>query len=192
MTTVPPHNHGRRPGHVHEGGGEAGAEGVSRVKAVVLVAAAVLLGVVLLHVDKGSGKVAQSAGASTTPTTGARPADTTTTTTTPPTKPSAAVKVLVANGGTVNGAATIFTSKLSKLGWGTLAPTTTTSPASASAVYYASGQQGAAAAIASTLGLQPSVVQPLSSSVPVAGATAASVVLVVGPDLAPQVTAGTG
>ncbi|MGH9088683.1 MAG: LytR C-terminal domain-containing protein [Acidimicrobiales bacterium] len=185
MITAPPREHGRRPGHAHESQSDPVAEGVSKVKAVVLLVVAVLLGIGLLRVDRPGHPANAAAAVSTTSTT------TTTTTTAPTTQPSATVKVLVANGGTVSGAATFFTDKLSTLGWGTLNPTTTTSAAPASAVYYVAGQQAAASSIASALGLQPSVVQPLSSSVSVAGGVAgASVVLVAGPDLASQVTAG--
>ena len=110
---------------------------------------------------------------------------TTTTTTTPP---SQAVKVLVANGSSTTGAAGFFTTKLSSAGWGTLTATDTSTPVSGSAVYYASGQQGPATAIAASLGLKPSVVQPLTTSVPVSGTTGADVVVVIGPDLSSQVT----
>jgi LytR cell envelope-related transcriptional attenuator len=187
VTSPPTRDLGRRPGHLHEDGTPRQGEGVSKVKAVLLLVVAVLLGIGMLKVDRGPGRPASAAGATTQTTT----STSTTTTTAPPVSPSAAVKVLVANGGTVNGAATFFTNKLSKAGWGTLPPTTTSTTAAASAVYYASGQQGAAAAIAGALGLKATVVQPLSSTVPVSGTTGASVVLVVGPDLAPQVTAGT-
>lgn len=184
MTSPATRERTHRPGHASGPGG--GPQGVSKIKALVLIVVAVVLGVVLLRADRGPSQLA-TAGASSSTSTTAPP---TTTTTVPAVKPSAAVKVLVANGGTVNGAATFFTDKLGTLGWGTLAPTTTTTAVGASAVYYTNGQQGAAAAIAHELSLAASVVQPLSSAVPVSGTTAASVVLVVGPDLAPQVTAG--
>lgn len=186
MTPAASSERAHRPGHAQGPGGGHGPEGVSKVKAVVLIVVAVVLGVALLRVDRQPGTA--SAGAATTSTT-TTSVPATTTTTTAPVQPTQSVKVLVANGGTVNGAATFFTQKLAKLGWGTLSPTTTSAPAAASAVYYADGQKGAAGAIAGDLGLDSSVVRPVTSSVPVAGATAASVVVVVGPDLAPQVTA---
>ena len=99
--------------------------------------------------------------------------------------------MLVANGSSTTGAAGFFTTKLSANGWGTLTATDTSTPVSGSAVYYASGQQGPATAIAASLGLKPSVVQPLTTSVPVSGTTGADVVVVVGPDLSSQVTTTT-
>jgi hypothetical protein len=133
-------------------------------------------------VDAGAG----AAAATTTTTT--VPGQATTTTTAPAVRPSTAVKVLVANGGTVNGAAGYFTQKLKSDGWGTLTPTTATSQASSSVVYYAAGNSGPAKAIATALGLPDSDVQPLGSSTPVRSTAGADVVLVVGSDLATQVT----
>jgi hypothetical protein len=54
-----------------------------------------------------------------------------------------------------------------------------------SSVYYAAGQQEAAAAIATTLGIKPTAVMPLTTSVPVAGASGDDVVVVIGSDLVP-------
>jgi hypothetical protein len=53
-----------------------------------------------------------------------------------------------------------------------------------SAVYYAAGQQQAAAEIATTIGVKPQQVLPLSSATPVSGATGTDVVVVIGQDLA--------
>ncbi|MGH9109293.1 MAG: LytR C-terminal domain-containing protein [Acidimicrobiales bacterium] len=162
-------------------------------KAVVLLVVAVVVGVALLQVDHRPSPALQHTAAVTTPTEpGSKSGPTTTTTTTVAVKPSTRVKVLVANGGTVNGAAAFFTGKLAKLGWGTLTATTTTGAVPSSVVYYAAGDQGAAAAIGASLGLAATVVQPLASSVPVSDVTGANVVLVVGPDLASQVTAPSG
>ena len=61
---------------------------------------------------------------------------------------------------------------------------------SASAVYYAQGSQASAETIATSLGLSSSAVQPLTTSVPVSSTTGASVVLVIGPDLAGKTPGG--
>ena len=55
-------------------------------------------------------------------------------------------------------------------------------------MYYAAGQQAAATSIATTLGLKPTVVVPLTTSVPVAGVSGDDVVVVVGSDLVPAAT----
>ena len=53
------------------------------------------------------------------------------------------------------------------------------------AVYYAAGQQESAASIATTLGLKPTAVVPLTTAVPVTGVSGDDVVVVVGSDLRP-------
>ncbi|HVX23047.1 MAG TPA: LytR C-terminal domain-containing protein [Acidimicrobiales bacterium] len=169
----------------------AGGGQVSFPKAALLVVVAVVVGVLLLHAatsspsHTGSG----STSATTTTTTAGHGTTTTTTTTIPPSKD---VKVLVANGSPTTGAAGYFTSKVTSAGWGTLPATDASSSSiSTSAVYYASGQQAAATAIAALLGLKPSAVQPLSTSVPVTGTTGADVVVVIGSDLSSQATTTT-
>ncbi len=154
-------------------------------RAVVLLVVAVVAGVLLLHVAT-EGPSVTTAGSSATTTTTTAPAHPTTTTT----KPSAAVKVLVANGSTTTGAAGYFTTELNKAGWSTLTPVTAPA-ASSSAVYYAAGQSVPALAVAKSLGLSSTAVHPLTSAVAVPGATAAEVVVVVGPDLAAHVSTTT-
>ncbi|HEX3947552.1 MAG TPA: LytR C-terminal domain-containing protein [Acidimicrobiales bacterium] len=156
-------------------------------KAAVLIVVAVVLGIVLLHAATSSPSNG-SVGPATTTTSTTTPGQRSTTTTTTTTPPSQDVKVMVANGSSTTGAAGFFTTKLGSAGWGTLTATDTSTPVSASAVYYAAGQQAPATAIAGTLGLKPSVVQPLTTSVPVTGTTGADVVVVIGPDLSSQVT----
>jgi hypothetical protein len=149
----------------------------------VLVVAAVVVGVLLLHVGQSPSGTTGSTPTTTSTTTKAGHASTTTTTT-----PASAVKVLVANGSTTTGAATFFANELKSDGWSTLTPVTATTHVSASSVYFAAGQEAAAKKVATQLGLKVGVVQALSSSVPVSGATAADVVVVVGPDLGTQAT----
>jgi len=166
----------------------SGGEPIALGKALVLAALAVVIGV--FCADVGSRPVVDTGTASSTPsptttttTLAGHPAPTTTTTT----APNPAVKVVVANGGTVTGAAAFFTAKLDAKGWSTLTPTNATS-VSASAVYYAPGDQGPADTVATSLGLSPTVVHPISTVTPATGITGADVVLIVGPDLAAQVT----
>jgi LytR cell envelope-related transcriptional attenuator len=168
-----------------DGAGPGGGS-FSYARALALVLVAVVLGAYLLGL--GNGGSTPEAGAPVTATT-------TTTTTTPPSTtattavvPNPAVKVLVANASDANGVAGFYTTKLSGAGWGTLTATSASTTETTSAVYYATGQQGAATAIAATLGVPASAVQPLSSAVPVQGTTGASVVVVAGNDLAAKVT----
>jgi hypothetical protein len=123
-------------------------------------------------------------------TTTARGATTTTTTTT--TVPHASVKVLVANGTSTPHAAQHFTDQLSGQGWATAPAANTTSPVNTSAVYYATGEQAAANEVASELKISQSAVGPLTSSVPVALPGGVGVVVVIGTDLASQISSTSG
>ena len=203
--------------------GRAGRSSGDRVvvgRALVLLAVALVLGIVLIGVaarppvlagtspTTTTTTTAPAAGTTTTvpgsPTT-APPASTTAprststsrattttrrrsggTTTTTTTVPRSSVKVLVANGTTTPGAAGHYTQVLSGQGWATQAPANASATASSSTVYYAAGQMASASTIATSLGLSSADVQPLTSSVPVSGTSGASIVLVVGPDLAAQ------
>ncbi len=181
---VPPRPSEDRPG------GPPGEERISLGRALGLLVAAVVVGVLCLQV--GARPPATPAPVASSPPPAAPtttvPHRTTTTTTAP--RPNPAVKVLVANGGSVNGAAAFFTSKLKSDGWTTLTPTNVT-PVSASSVYYATGQQASAGTVATDVGLPASAVHPVATGPTVPGATAAGVVLVVGPDLSSQVSSST-
>jgi LytR cell envelope-related transcriptional attenuator len=100
----------------------------------------------------------------------------------------AATSVVVANGTTTNGLAAHYTSTLGAAGWNMKTPVDTTSNVTTSAVYYASGQQKAAQSVASAIGVKPSQVLPLTSSVPVNGVTGTDVVVVIGQDLSTTTT----
>ena len=156
-------------------------------RGVLLVAAAVALGIgVLASVSHGAAPTAAAAStaSSSTTTTEVQRQAATTTTTSPATHQAGSVKVLVANGTSVPGAAGKLKTKLASDGYDMLSPTDTSSPARASAVYFAAGYQGDAEAIAAAAGLTASVVQALTSPGPVASSSGAQVIVVVGPDLA--------
>ncbi len=165
---------------------------VVTARAAAIVILAVALGVILLQVGTrppagfSVGKLPPVILPTTTvPTTAAGGGHTTsTTTTTSAPLDRADVKVLVANGSSVNGAAGTYTSLLSHQGWGTLTAVTADAKVTTSTVYYAANQQVAAADIAATLALLPAAVQPLTAAVPVPGAAAAAVVVLIGTDLA--------
>src|ERR1700722_16041589 len=79
-----------------------------------------------------------------------------------------------------------YSAILSAQGWATKPPLDATAQEATSSVYYAAGQQEAAAAIATELKLSPSAVHPLTTAVPVTGASGNDVVVVIGADLAAQ------
>jgi hypothetical protein len=136
---------------------------------------------------------AAAAGGSTT-TTSARAASSTTTstttrhghgaTTTTTTAPHASVSVVVANATNTNGLAAHFSTVIGAGGWKMGTPIDASTTQATSTVYYAAGQQAAAQSIASTIGVKPTQVQPLTTAAPVAGVTGTDVVVVVGQDLA--------
>lgn len=201
MAVTGPGSADERPGRR---GGSAAGDRVNMTRAVILVVAAFIVGVILVNV--GSRPSVVTAGGTTAPTTTTTPGSPTTapTTTSPPTTtahrttttrprasttttstvPRSSVHVLVANGTTVANQATNYSQALSSQGWNTLPPVDTTQQVAASAVYYAAGQQAAAESVAAAIGLRSTAVQPLTTSVPVGSTTGADVVVVVGPDLA--------
>jgi hypothetical protein len=112
-----------------------------------------------------------------------------TTTTVPPTTTTiarSATSVQVANGSQGTNLAAHYSAILSAQGWATKPPLDATAQVATSSVYYAAGQQEAAAAIATELKLSPSAVHPLTTAVPVTGASGNDVVVVIGADLAAQ------
>ena len=113
--------------------------------------------------------------------TGASDEETTTTTAAVANAP-ANVTVLVANGSGKSGVAATNATKLKTAGY-TKVDTTNSPTTAKSAVYYAAGAQADAQAVATALGLDPSVVAAMPSPPPVdlAGAT---VLVVIGSDKA--------
>ena len=136
------------------------------------------------------------AGASTTTTTAASHAASTTTTvkakgkghgaatTTTTTAPPSAVSVVVANATSTNGLAADFSTVIAAGGWNMGTPIDANTTEATSAVYYASDEQEAAASIATTIGVHPTAVLPITSATPVSYPTGTDVVVVIGEDLA--------
>jgi hypothetical protein len=122
-----------------------------------------------------------TAAAGSTTTTTTRAGGTTTTT-----MARSATSVQVANGSQGTNLAAHYSAILSAQGWATKPPLDATAQEATSSVYYAAGQQEAAAAIATELKLSPSAVHPLTTAVPVTGASGNDVVVVIGADLAAQ------
>jgi hypothetical protein len=128
----------------------------------------------------GSSTTASTAASTTTTTRrGHRGAVTTTTTTAPST-----VSVVVANGTSTNGLAAHYSTVIGAKGYMMKTPLDASATQTTSTVYYAAGMQAAAEAVAATIGVKPSQVQPLTTAIPVTGATGTDVVVVIGQDLA--------
>lgn len=156
-------------------------------RGALLVGAAVVIGVVLLHTVPTPGASpapsGSPAGAGTTVTT-VRHRSAVSPATTATSVPRSQVSVLVANGTSVGLGASHLSTALGAAGYHVLTPTNTTQSQSASAVYFVSGYADAAAALATLLQLGPSTVQGLPSSLPVPSVAGADIVVVEGPNLA--------
>ncbi|MGO8863138.1 MAG: LytR C-terminal domain-containing protein [Acidimicrobiales bacterium] len=181
MTFEPPH--ADRGGSSGGPGGHRAPSGIAPVRALVVLVIFVVAAVALVDVGTRPPVSGEAATTSTTSTTVAHKAPPTTTTTT---VPRSAVSVVVANATETNGLAEHYSVILGAQGWAMKTPVDASTTVATSAVYYAAGQQESAASIATTLGIKPAEVLPLTAAVPVAGATGTDVVVVIGSDLAAQ------
>ncbi len=98
---------------------------------------------------------------------------------------------MVANGTSVNGLAAHYSTVIGAGGWTMKTPIDAATSVPTSAVYYAAGQQQQAGSIASTIGVKPAQVLPITTATPVTGATGVDVVVVIGADLASTTTTTT-
>lgn len=158
----------------------------SAVKGAALVAVAVLVGFLLLR-DDGSTSVATGGpGGSVTTQPGGDEGDgedTSTTSSTVALRPNGEVKVLVANGTSVGGAAKVTTDQLKAAGYTTGTPTNHPN-VTATIVYFVAGYDPEAAALATTLGVAATAVTPIPAVAPVADLQGAHILVVIGPDIA--------
>jgi hypothetical protein len=171
----------RRPAQPAAGPGQG-----SVIRGVVLVVVAVAIGLLLLR-DDDSAATQAALG-----TQGGGQADTTvpadddpesTTTTTAPLRPPSEVKVLVANGSGVNGAAGGATDALEALGYVTGAPANAERVPS-TVIYFTEGYQPEAEALAEATGAPAEGVTPMPAVAPVDDLQLANILMVIGPDLA--------
>ena len=179
-----------KPGRYAAADGSFGrSAGAAMGRGVALLAVALLIGVVLLNktderppgsdVAAGPGP---AAGADSDDGNGeGRSTTTTSTSTTVAVRQPKDVKVIVANGSDVKGAAGRATDQLKPPGYNVLAPTNVTPAVSASAIYYAVGFEREAAAVASTLGIPPALVKPAPTPLPFDSKTA-NVLVILGTD----------
>lgn len=159
----------------------------SPVKGAILVVVAVIIGVALLRDD--SSTAAQVSVGAKTPVT--EPGDSgdgggdtsSTTTTTVALRAPSEVKVLVANGSDVNGAAGVQTNALKALGYVTGDPGNA-ARVPATVVYFTAGYEAEAAQLAAAIGAPETAVQAMPTPAPVDDLALANVLVVVGPDLA--------
>lgn len=157
----------------------------SVARGAVLVLIAVVIGIFLLRDEDSS--ATQVAVGTDTPATTVDSGDgtaTTSSTTTVAARPPSQVKVLVANGSSVNGAAGTQTDELEALGYVTATPTNAAERVPASIVYYTAGFEPEARQLAETLGLGEAAVKMLPAVAPVDDLQLANVLLVIGPELA--------
>jgi hypothetical protein len=158
-----------------------------RVVGVLIIVAAVLIGVLLLFRGLSAPEVTtteEPAGdvTATTVDRDAPPATDSAQETVPERPDPADVTVLVANGSGVSGLASQVSATLGTDGYVTLPPTDALSPASVSRVYYTATFDEAAKAVAETLGLPETAAVPLATPSPVQDIATANVVVVLGAD----------
>jgi hypothetical protein len=187
MTSEPPYSdnggsaEGRGPGGSR--GGRAAA-GIAPVRAAVVLIVFVVASIALVGI--GTRKTpSDGATVTTTTTTTTTPGKTSPTTTTT-TVPHSSVSVVVANATHTNNLAGHYTTVLQAQGWAMQTALDASTTEATSTVYYQAGQQAPAELIATELGLKPAAVQPYTAAVPVAGANAIDVLVVIGADLVAQ------
>lgn len=179
----------RRTRHSADDGSFGRSAGMAAGRGAVLLAVAVLLGIVLLNAadDPPPERVATEETEDTTPAESSDTSIPVTTATSAPPRGPAEVKVLTANGTGVKGVARKVTDQLKGAGFNVLAPTDA-SKADATAVYFTAGFDREAQAIAQVLGVPTTSAQPLPTPAPVPDARGANVVVVVGPELAQRLS----
>ncbi len=187
-----------KPGRYAAADGSFGrSAGAAMGRGVALLAVALLIGIVLLNktddrppgssVAAGPGRAAHvddGHGGRTTATT-------TSTTTTLPLRQPRDIKVIIANGSNVKGAAGRATDQLKPIGYNVLAPANVSPAVSASTAYYTPGYERETIEVAKALGMPQSVVKLLPSPPPFDGKTA-NVLVVLGTDYAGRFAAASG
>lgn len=186
------------PGTHAAGDGSFGrSAGIQVGRAAIIVAIAVVIGVLLLRRSPSNpGGVVATQGSTTT--SASSPATTgRTTTIAPGTTGGAAarapqdVKVLVANGTTTSGLAGHVSGTLHGKGYNTLASTNTALRPTGTIAYFTPGYALEAAALAQFLGLPPTAAQAMPTPPPVTNLNGANILVIAGPDLAASAAATT-
>lgn len=187
------------PGSHAAGDGSFGrSTGIQAGRAALLIAVAVVIGLLLLrHTPGGGSGTPISVG--TNDTTSTLPQTTNTsvsvggpgttarsqaTTSTAPQRAPQDIKVLVANGTSTPGLAGKISNIVHAKGYNTLASTNSTQKPAASIIYFQPSYSTDAAALAAKLSLPPTAVQATPQPPPVSNLNNANILIVVGPDLA--------
>lgn len=182
-----------RPGqHAASDGSFGRSAGIQIGRALGLIAVAAIIGIILLHHSGPSGTTVAAQGTTTTaPSHPSTTTATTPTTTSATPRPPSSVKVLVANGTVAGGGAGVsqhlagtVTQTLHAKGYNTLAPVDATQKVTASIVYFQPGYEREAAALAASMALPVSAVQPMPAQPPVASLNGANILVVASTDLA--------
>ena len=175
------------------GGGAGGSGGNAGARGALLLAVAVILGIVLLQqfdtdVDSGAQVSTDTSAVSGDETTTTRRVGLTTAPPVVPTtaaaRPKGEVKVLVANGSGLRGLAAATSNSLKGLGYATLSPVDATATVEKTSVQFADGWEAEAREVAASLSL-PATVVTRATSPPVAPVDLgdAKVVVVLGTDV---------
>lgn len=181
----------RRPGQSADDTSFGRSAGMQPGRGAALLIVAVLIGIVLLNAADDAPPNRVAAGSSDdTPSEVTTSTALTTTIVTLPLRAPADVKVITANGTDVRGVAGKARDQLKTAGYNVLAPTDA-ARAPASAVYFTGDFTREAEAVAANLGLPPTSVQPFPTPAPLADARGATVIVIVGPELAQTLTATT-
>ena len=183
-----------KPGQFAASDGSFGrSAGAAGLRGMLLLAVAVLIGVVLLNAtDNDPPGTEVRAGAATEnddnedgeeasggPTTTVGP-----TTTTAALRPPGEVKVVVANASGVDGVARKASDELKTKSYNVLSPTNSTAKVEATVVYGIAGYERDAQGVAVALGLPPAQAKPMPTPAPIADLRTAQVLVMVGPELA--------
>lgn len=178
-----------RPGtHAAADGSFGRSAGAAMGRGILLLAVALVIGIVLLNATDDQPPGTEVAAESSGDDNGdANDATGTTTSTAPPaTLPAARnpaeVKVLVANASDVRGAAGGARTKLLQAKYNVLSPTDAPTKGTQSAVYFTAEYQADATAVAAALEIPAALVKPLPTPAPVPDLKTANVLVVLGSD----------
>ena len=175
--------------HAADDGSFERSAGGALARGIALIVVAVILGVILLQATNGPDPFSTGTGAlgnDETTTTSAPITERTTTTSAPPdTIDPSTITVLVANGASVAGLAGDLTDMVAEAGFETAAATDADEDVETSTVYFTPGFEDAANAVAGVFDPVPEVA-PLPDPPPVDDLAGANVVVVAGPELAPE------
>ena len=179
----------RRGAHAAADGSFGRSAAAHAGRGAVLLFVSFLLGIVLLQSSDHSTPIGSSEAQTpvTKPTTTTPPSVTSTTAAPPPAHDPKTVKVLSANGTTVNGIGDKLRRRLLTAGYDALLPVTSPSKLETTQIFFTAGFQPDAQAIATALGVPLSQVQALPAKPPVTVGTA-NVLVIAGKDLVNALT----